>query len=88
MTSAMTRAMDTSLVYQTLEATSRSELVRQAQTIQALEQPAIQQSIVPVSANAAPSAPAQNAIAAMPAEPAVDAFLAAQQVARKSLRWA
>ena len=65
---------------QTLQSNMTPELVKQAQIIQALEQQALQQSIVPVSANAAPSALPDNAPAAAPAEPAVDAFLAALQV--------
>ena len=55
---------------QTLQCNMTPELVRQAQTIQALEQQAMQQSIVPVSANAAPSTAPAIANAAAPADTA------------------
>ena len=67
-----------SKMVQTLQCNMTPELIRQAQTIQALEQQAMQQSIVPVSANAVHNLPSAPAAAA--ADSTSDPFLAALQV--------
>ena len=63
-----------------LQSNMTRELVRQAQTIQALEQQALQQNIVPVSANAAPCTVPPPANASAPPSCVADPVLAALQI--------
>ena len=63
-----------------LQSNMTPELVRQAQTIQALEQQALQQHIVPVSANAVPCTVPPPANVSAPPSCVADPFLAALQI--------
>ena len=63
-----------------LQSNMTPELVKQAQTIQALEQQALHQNIVPVSANAAPCVAPPSANTSAPPGRAADPFLEALQI--------
>ena len=63
-----------------LQSNMTPELVRQAQIIQALQQQALQQNIVPVSANAAPCTVPAPANASAPPSRVADPFLEALQI--------